>query len=239
MKPPLVPGSSLKAAAGRLGTQGRLAVGAIVVAAVVLAVSARGVVRAFLAPFPAAVTVAADGPLDQSARLQGLVAQIDGRSMFFVPGPPPPPAAPVIAQAEPAAPPPPPPPAKYGGPTPIAMMNGTVWFAGDIKLKEGDKNDDIRVVRLEPPWAAVLEWKGVEFTVNLFEHDSVVLKQRTPTASKPAATPEPAPTTEPPSEADPVKAERSPSSPSPEGEPKAVAPSQPVDPGNRVAKERP
>jgi len=44
-----------------------------------------------------------------------------------------------------------------------------------VKLKEGESNGTVRLVRLDSPWGARLEWKGVEFDVGLFERDKIVM----------------------------------------------------------------
>jgi len=118
-----------------------------------------------------------DDPLEQQ------VARINGRSLFFVPAEPPPAPPPQIARddEQPSAPPP---PSRYAGPSLIAMINGAAWFSDGTKLAPSDEaDDDLRVVRLEPPWEAIVEWKGVEFTVSLFKRDQIVLPNREPAAA--------------------------------------------------------
>ena len=67
------------------------------------------------------------------------------------------------------------------------MINGVAWFSDGSQLTPSDDSDgDLRVVRLVPPWEAVVEWRGAEFTVSLFERDHVVLPNREePTADRP------------------------------------------------------
>jgi len=104
-------------------------------------------------------------------------ARIDGRSLFFVPSAPPPPPPPAVAEADrppPAPPPPPPPPARYGGPQIVALINDTVWFAGGEKVAAGESGGGVRVIAVDAPWSAKVEWSGVEFEVDLFARDSVV-----------------------------------------------------------------
>src|SRR5579862_8127078 len=191
---------SLRNALGRLGLPGRLAIVAMVAAAAVLVVSARGIVSAVLVGAPRTEVAPGDDPHDQATKLASYVAQIDGRSLFIVPGAPPPPAPPPaplpVAAKEEGPPPPPPPPSKYGGPAPIALIQDTVWFADGTRIKSGDQaSREVKVVRASPPWSAVLLWKGVEFTVDLFERDQVVLKPpklgvATPDPSTPATKPD-------------------------------------------------
>ena len=55
------------------------------------------------------------------------------------------------------------------------MINGLAWFSDGTKLGVDEADGSLRVVRLVPPWEAVVEWRGAEFTVSLFERDQVVL----------------------------------------------------------------
>lgn len=100
------------------------------------------------------------------ASFEAPLKQIVGRSMFFVP---PEPAA--LAQAAEA------PsedkqatPSRYAGPNIIAMINGTVWFDDGRRLTIGaDAPGSLKVLGMNAPWSARLEWEGVEFEVPLFE----------------------------------------------------------------------
>jgi hypothetical protein len=167
----------LKDLPARLGGPGLAAVALLAAAACAAAALTPGLISAVFVPTPTPVSLPADSAKDQSARMGGFRQQIDGRTMFFVPAKPPPPKPVVEASHENTGPPPvPPAPSTYGGPAPIAMVYDTVWFADGQKLKAGDESTgDLRVVRLEAPWAAVLRWKGVEFTVKFFVRDSVVI----------------------------------------------------------------
>jgi hypothetical protein len=104
-------------------------------------------------------------------------ARIDGRSLLFIPSAPPPPPPPRVAEADrppPAPPPPPPPPSRYGGPQVVALINDTVWFAGGEKVAAGESGAGVRVIAVNAPWSARVEWSGVEFDVDLFARDQVV-----------------------------------------------------------------
>ena len=103
-------------------------------------------------------------------------ARVDGRSLFFVPSAPPPPPPPRVAEEDrPApAPPPPPPPSRYEGPQIVALINDTVWLAGGDQLAPGESAQGVRVIAVDAPWSARVEWGGVEFDVSLFARDSVV-----------------------------------------------------------------
>lgn len=126
---------------------------------------------------------------------------VDGRSLFYIPSPPPPPPPPPRPE-EPYVPPPPTPapkpPAVYGGPKIIGAAIDTVWFDNGKRLTAGgDADGDLRVIEItEVPWAARLEWKGVEFDVPFITRDGVVIKdEKAPPvgSSGVASTPEPAP----------------------------------------------
>lgn len=170
-----------------------VAAGAVVLAAVVVWRSARGVVEAVLVPTGQQASAVERERDEQAGRyseaLERALAQFEGRSLFFVPSPPPPPRReePVIVDLPP---PPPPPPATYGGPAPVAMIDGTAWFADGTRLRPGDgARGDLEVVALDPPWSVRVRWKGVEFTVRLFERDSVVIRT-TPASGGSAAGPD-------------------------------------------------
>lgn len=164
---------------------GRVAVALACVAVLASAWSLWGFARALLAP-SAEVQGDAKGDEDLNKKyrdsFERRIAQIDGRSLFLLPGPPVDPEAERKKKAEAEAPVKPqenPKPTSYGGPAMIAMINGVAWFDDGKKLAEGGESQgDLRVVRLRPPWEAVVEWKGVEFTVGLFSRDSVVIDPR-------------------------------------------------------------
>ena len=214
---------SLRAAAARLGAPGLVAAAVIASAAIASALMLPGLVGALLTPGPAPVALPDDAAGDHAVRMEMFRKQTDGRTMFFVPAKPPAPPVVVSRGEGDALPPPPPPPSTYGGPAPIGMVFDTVWFADGQKVKSGEEGTaGVKVVRLEPPWAAVLDWKGVEFTVKVFERDSVVLKA--PGAKMVEGTaPEPRPT--PPPEPPPGAAPAPPSD-TPPGDAPADPPSQ-------------
>jgi hypothetical protein len=164
-------------------TPARVAVGVGAVALVVLVLSAGAPIRALLTPAPRAP--AEPGARDSTIAdaIERRVARIDGRSLFFVPAEPPPPPPPAVARDD-SPPGPPPPPSTYRGPGLVAMINGVAWFSDGTRLAPADEADgDLRVVRLVPPWEAVVEWRGAEFTVSLFERDRVVLPDREPASA--------------------------------------------------------
>jgi hypothetical protein len=180
----------LRSYRGRLGAHGAVALVAFAAAIIAFLVSARQLIPAIFMPAPE-VTTAPDSI--QHAQQYALaidehIKQFDGRSLFFIPSRPLPPPPPPRLQEDPGPPPPPPPPSRYGGPSLIAMMNDTVWFDDGAKLKSGESSTAVRVVRIDAPWSATLEWKGVEFTVGLFERDKVVMPAPQPA---PAATVDP------------------------------------------------
>lgn len=206
----------------RLGVGGRLAIIVAVLALAATALGLPGLVSALLARSVKVEAVAPDDPKraqELADAMDSYVKQFDGRSLFFVPSaPPPPPPAPVInAEATPTAPPP---PSRYGGPLLIAMVNETAWFDDGRRLKAGaDADGDLRVKNLEAPWAALVEWKGVEFRVSLFDRDRVVVpppadppKPAEASASKPPEPqdpPGPAPAQPPPASPPPGGTEQS------------------------------
>ncbi len=208
----MTPGAKggVRTVATRLGGPGVTAATLLACAAIAGAVMLPGLAAAILTPSPTPVVFAADASQDQAARMETYRKQIDGRTMFFVPAKPtPPPPVVEVKNDETSKPTTPPPPSSYGGPAPIALIFDTVWFADGQKLKAGDEaKGDLGVVRLEAPWSAILKWKGVEFTVKVFDRDSVVLKapgqkmaEGTPPEPKPTPPPEaaaPAPAATPP-----------------------------------------
>jgi hypothetical protein len=104
------------------------------------------------------------------ASFNGYVAQVNGRSLFITPGRPPAKEAPrTAANDKPATLPP---PAVYGGPSLIAMVNGVAWFNDGKKLAVGEGDSELKIVELQPPWAAVVKWKDVQFTISLFDRET-------------------------------------------------------------------
>ncbi len=167
-----------------MGIAGCVALAAIVLAAVVLVRHAPSLVRAMIVP---AVGSGAEQEAD-AARIErfrssfdGQLAQIGGRSMFFVPSAPPP--APVRTAVADSAPRP---PTRYDGPAIVAMINGTVWFADGRRLKVGDDGEDsLSVISIDPPWGARVRWRSVEFDVSLFERTTSRFMERDSAPTQP------------------------------------------------------
>lgn len=124
------------------------------------------------------------------------MAQINGRQLFLIPAP-----APVVADDTPADEPvtEPTTPTVYSGPSIIAMINDVVWFSNGARIAAGDKDGDLKIVSIDAPWSAQVQWRGSEFTVKLFDRDAVVLpaadqpsSRRTPVVPAPELSPAPA-----------------------------------------------
>ena len=160
---------SLHSAARLLGVFGGIALVAGAVGALTLVMQLTPLARALLVPG----AISGEAFASDDARVQrfrsaidGHVAQIDGRSMFFTPAAPPPPAreaAPRDDRPEQA-------PTRYDGPAIIAMINGSVWFADGRRLSVGAESESsLGVLSQNGPWGARVVWKGVEFDVPLFD----------------------------------------------------------------------
>gem|GEM_PF-1474398 len=199
-RPGMIEGARLAWRESSGGARG--AAGLLAAALVVVGLTGWPLAKAIIGP---RVSVPELASSEASAELAGqfatLVKEIDGRSLFIVPGPP--------TAAEPEADPTPdtsnqpdPKPSSYGGPSITAMVNDTVWFRDGKRLVAGaETTGDLQVVRVNGPWDAVVMWKGVEFTVPLFARDKLVLKdfvEQPP--SIPPPTPAPSPTSPPPDE---------------------------------------
>jgi hypothetical protein len=114
------------------------------------------------------------------------LAQVDGRSLFFVPAAPPPPPPPPQKDEGPR---PTPKPTTYRGPLLVAMVNDTAWFGKDtgdsgpndkivsVLSVGGPEVRGVKLLELNPPWSATVEWQGVEFDVPLLAPDTIVNKQ--------------------------------------------------------------
>ncbi len=108
-----------------------------------------------------------------AANLQTYTRRFDGRYLFFDPPPPRPEPRPIVREVPDDRPPPP--PATYGGPRIVAMFADEVWFADGRRLRAGGEEDgSLRVISLESPWSAKVEWRGVPFTVNFFPRSRLV-----------------------------------------------------------------
>lgn len=123
------------------------------------------------------------------------MAQIRGRQLFLMPAP-----APVAEVEEPVDEPITEPrvPTVYAGPSVVAMINDAVWFSNGARIAKGEMDGDIKVVDIDPPWSAQVEWRGSEFTVKLFDRDAVILPvaeradaRRTPVVAAPELSPAP------------------------------------------------
>lgn len=171
----------------RLGVAGKVAVAAVGLGLLVLLASAPGLLSALLTPQPDPPRAIDRAGRAQAGRFETHVAQINGRSLFFIPAPPPPPSeGPAIVRDD--GPREPLRPARYGGPGLIALVNDQAWFADGLVLAVGgEAADGLRVISADPPWSATVLWSGVEFKVPLLERDSVVMK---PESQAPPPAPE-------------------------------------------------
>jgi hypothetical protein len=118
--------------------------------------------------------------VDDASRLQRFAdalaehgAQVNGRSLFFVPPRPRPPRQEVAIDTTPREPPR---PTRYGGPAITAMVNNQVWFNDGQRVRLGESGRGVKVVSMNAPWSAKIEWQGVEFDVDLFQRDTVVTR---------------------------------------------------------------
>ena len=165
--------SELLAASRTLSTAGKVAVLVCAAAAVISGVMLTTLVIDVARPAPTELAKPDDAKRnadEQKTAFDSYVAQITGRSLFYVPEPP---RAPEPTEAPVDADKPPPPPSSYGGPGMVAMLSDSVWFANGKRLKVGEKDGDLEVAGLVPPWTAKLNWKGVPFDVTLFERSKL------------------------------------------------------------------
>ena len=123
------------------------------------------------------------------------MAQINGRQLFLLPAP-----APVAVDDTPSDEPATEPttPTVYSGPSIVAMVNDAVWFSNGARIATGEKDGDIKIVSIDAPWSAQVQWRGSEFTVKLFDRDAVILptseassSRRTPVVAAPELSPAP------------------------------------------------
>lgn len=228
-----------KALWAQLGPYGRAAVGVVAIALVVAVISTRGPLGAIFTAAPATPQGGKDQPLaEQFAKnFDSYLAQIDGRSLFFVP------AKPYVPKTESEGPRAPETPTRYGGPSLVGFANGMAYFADGRKLGPGDGDKTLKVKSIQAPWGVTVEWQGVEFTVSLFEHDRLVLvdkKDQAPAAPETEASPlvpkkpEPKPEAKPPAKPDSAPGNQPPGPPDgPGGPPGGPPPEPPQDgPGN-------
>ena len=162
--------SSLAAASKALGLPGAAAVGASLLAGAALIGEAGPMFRALRTP----ALAAADARRPDEARLRTFESSFDshlsrsnGRSMFFIPPEPPPPPPPPTPDEGPREDPP---PSSYAGPALIAIVGDVAWFEGGTRLAlDDDEARGLDVIDLDAPWSARVRWKGVEFSVPLFD----------------------------------------------------------------------
>ncbi|HYE02433.1 MAG TPA: hypothetical protein VD963_04265 [Phycisphaerales bacterium] len=160
---------------------GLVALGVLALAVLVMAWTTAPLVGDLLAEREPAPLPAGPPPAETLASELRLHAdRLDGRSLFFVPPRP----APRLVRADPVDLPPPP-PAVYAGPPLVGMVSGTALFADGTWLRAGEESRlaDLALLALEPPWSARVRWRGVEFTVPLFERRGLL------SAGAPAAEP--------------------------------------------------
>lgn len=198
--PPL---TDWRAVARALRAPGLAALAAIAVALVTCARELPALVSALLLPRSVAAEAtekSAERTEQYNASFEGYLAQIHGRSIFYVPG------APRKARPEekpkddkPAA------PTTYGGPKILAMVNDKVWFDDSSSLVSGGEGrGDLKVLGINGPWSAKIAWRGVEFDVPLFDRTTDRFLDR-PKPTTPAA--EPAPAVPAPAPGEPAKSE--------------------------------
>src|SRR6185295_4773141 len=167
---------SRQPASASLTPIGKLAIGASAVAAIVLLLSLASLVLTLFVPSAASQRdpgKALATVEKYKAGFGGYIAQLDGRSLFFAPKKP---------EKEVEAPHTEPDPAattkvtSYGGPRVIGMVNDFVWFDDGTRRKIGaEKEDDLAVKAFITPWEALVEWKGVPFTIGFFSRDGLIL----------------------------------------------------------------
>lgn len=211
--------ANLREALARLSALGWAALSAVLLAGLLCLLSLGSVVLVLAGPAPDAAGAPADAAetTKYASNVDNWSGVFNRRSVFFVPSPPEreDPLPPPVTVDRPSA------PTVYGGPSLIAMMNDTAFFQDGRRLRVGaDADGDLRVVRIDPPWTATVEWKKVEFSIPLFGRDSTVVR--------PAGTPASVPLQElPPPPPQPKPAAPKPEEPSPQPVPApAVPPSE-------------
>lgn len=163
-------------------------------------------VRLRMNPPPPIAEARPDDPLLKTfaAAVTADLDQIRGRSLFGDP-PPPRPRTEIVRKTSPR-------PTRYGGPAVIGMINNRVFLANGERLGEGESAGGVKVLALNAPWSARLEWEGGEFEVDLFPRNPLIgaggsssatmrepeparsahSEPRAPGAATPAPTPSPA-----------------------------------------------
>lgn len=101
--------------------------------------------------------------------------QIAGRSLFCIPREP---EKEVVKGPAPKV---------YAGPQLIAMINGAAWFSDGSRIALDSRSENgIRIVRLNPPWGARVEWQGGEFDIELFKRTDLASLRSTLSAAGPS-----------------------------------------------------
>ncbi len=115
------------------------------------------------------------------------VAQIDGRSLFFLPDPPE-----IVEDSGPK-------PTVYGGPSLYAYVNNTAYFSDGQKLSPSQpESRTLALVKADPPWSVRVLWEGAEFDVELFKRtDFTALRETAKTSSPRTIGGDPTPRTAP------------------------------------------
>src|SRR5262245_58875338 len=148
----------MRSANRSLGGPGRLAAVALIVCAVILALSLLKFSTSILGANAPAAAGAGDTKglaAAYEAAFGRYLAQYSGRSLFIVPGAPKPPEQ--IVEKAPEGPKAPEKPTSYEGSPVIAMVLNTVWFADGKRLSVGDEpKDETEVLEVQAPWDAVL-----------------------------------------------------------------------------------
>lgn len=169
--------------------------GALVSVALAVIVSAQAV-PGLLGAIASPSAQGANGPQADTGRIEAYrasfserVAQINGRSMFFIPPQPAPPPPPPDEPSEPEAPAE---PERYGGPAVIAMINGAVWLENGTKLRLDESSaNGLRLISINAPWGARIEWRGKEWDVPLFDRTTGQFLEKPKAESNPADSPAP------------------------------------------------
>ncbi|GEM_PF-884483 len=115
---------------------------------------------------PEEVPVSSD-KFEQS--ISTFIAQVEGRSLFYKPGPPRPKVETAKSNSPKAT--------RYGGPSIVAMVNNAVWFSDGQHLEAGQsgKGGTLKVVSLNAPWTARIAWEGGEFDVGFFDRSPLLM----------------------------------------------------------------